>query len=207
MVSDPPPRYTARIAREVEIAPGRWSVIDVEVVRTEDDQPVGEYRRNYPELFRTFEPFRVGAQELALYSPDYTGTRVLSLPDCTDLGGEERDGGGFCPVEFYVPQDETGEPRCGFAFVAGCVWGDDSSWKVEVIDLADIANGTVARDDRLGYVELPGKMPLRDAVRVFREPFLFEADDSDRPEWTLELAVAQRYRLDNGKPVQYDPFR
>ena len=35
---------------------------------------------------------------------DYTCTRLLRLPDCVDVGGEEPHPHGFCPVKFFVPR-------------------------------------------------------------------------------------------------------
>jgi hypothetical protein len=42
---------------------------------------------------------------------------------------------------------------------AGCVWGDDSSYKLRYVDLSKVSEGVVTTDDRFGYVELPeGKL-------------------------------------------------
>jgi hypothetical protein len=51
----------------------------------------------------TFTPFICNGQELALYSRDYTATRIMEIPSCKDLGGEEQHGAGFCPTDFFVP--------------------------------------------------------------------------------------------------------
>ncbi len=80
-------------------------------------------------------------------------------------------GSGFCPVGFYVPDwwdvhdgslipgseswDEGQEwPSGDSGFVWGCHWGDDSSWKVQHLDLHKIRDGVIKRDDRFGYVAL-----------------------------------------------------
>lgn len=96
--------------------------------------------------------------------------------------GDPQPGWGFCPVEFYVPDwweihdegfvvgsyvwDEFrgDRPSGEFGFVAGCVWGDDSSWKIQYLDLSRISAGMLGRDDRFGYIELPDKVSLADAV-------------------------------------------
>lgn len=85
---------------------------------------------------------------------------------------------GFCPVEFYVPDpfedyyggdeggpeeyryyeyfnEEVREASGQFGFYSGCIWGDDSSWKLRGIDLSRIAEGVVTDDERFGYWELP----------------------------------------------------
>lgn len=43
-------------------------------------------------------------------------------------------------------------------FYSGCVWGDDSSAKLRVVNLADISEGVVTTDDRFGYIELAGDL-------------------------------------------------
>lgn len=53
-------------------------------------------------------------------------------------------------------------------FVAGCIWGDDSSGKVQVVDLSNVAANIIAREARFGYCELPDGRSLRDVLN-FRE--------------------------------------
>lgn len=53
-----------------------------------------------------------------------------------------------------------------FGFVAGCIWGDDSSWKIQYLDLSRADEGIIIRDDRLDYCELPDKMDLQDAIHL-----------------------------------------
>lgn len=216
-------RFTVRAERE-PTRPGAW---DGSVVAVLDrGEQIGSYRRNYPSFAEdTFAPFQLpDGRWMALYSPDYTCTRLLSLPGCEDVGGEPPDGCGFCPVELYVPAyrvgsysmvhewragqrvdpyvqrhetilwpgdegeaaefqrraaeeaeagPDTGKAHgfalsevrwCPFGFVAGCFWGDDSSWKIEHLDLSRAGEGIVTRSDRFGYAEMPHNMRLRDAV-------------------------------------------
>lgn len=112
--------YFARVLGEVRYQPGSWNGLRVGVFRRENgvEEQVGEYERNHWALYRTFTHFRAGGRDLALYSPDYTATRLLELPSCRDIGGEEPAGGGFCPVDFFVPcfidlesRVEDGPPR------------------------------------------------------------------------------------------------
>lgn len=67
--------------------------------------------------------------------------------------------------EFRKWQDRNPfvERHAKFGFVAGCVWGDDSSWKIQHLDLSNPENG-VKRDDRFGYIELPRGVKLKDAI-------------------------------------------
>lgn len=171
------------------------------------DTEVGRYERNMLQFAeQTFEPFESNGSWYALYSRDYTAMRVMSLPDCRDLGGEEANPHGFCPVEFYVPRFKTylTENDAGsftehwafeaeaevfndnmldvygrrikvgpwqsldIGFVAGCRWGDDVSWKLEVVDLSRVQDGGLPRTPRFGHLQLAGKMGLAEAVRLHR---------------------------------------
>lgn len=134
-------------------------------------EKICEYERNY-ELLRTFEPFRQGDRELALISRDYSRTAVLDLSSGQVVAEEPAEGGNsFCPVGFYVPDwwdvndgsvipgsqywtPDYEWPAGDFGFVWGCYWGDDSSWKVQYLDLSGVRDGVVRRDERFGYVEL-----------------------------------------------------
>ena len=65
---------------------------------------MGEYIRNYSQIYHTFFPFKHDEQWLALVSRSYTCTEIMRLPSCEFIGGEQPAGNGFCPVEFYVPR-------------------------------------------------------------------------------------------------------
>ena len=84
--------------------------------------------------------------------------------------GDERPADGFCPAEFYVPDisgvifrdyydpendsEQTQYFLGNYAFYSGCLWGDDTDWKLRYIDLSRISEGIVVADDRYGYVPL-----------------------------------------------------
>jgi hypothetical protein len=217
--------------------PGTWDSLRVGVFRVdpaagsdrelaESAQQIGEYVRNYRSLYETFYPFQgTDGSWYALYSPDYTSTRVLRLPDCVDIGGEPSAGGGFCPVAFYVPRYREGwvaaddgarlpyvvtandlpagqrfdtyEYDCDalgpvrgfpFGFVAGCHWGDDWSWKVQLLDLRQAHRGLVGREAAaLGYLALPDDLTLAECVHL-------EGDTPDAQR--LTLAVRRSFALD-----------
>jgi hypothetical protein len=102
------------------------------------------------------------------------------------IAGEESRSWGFCPVGFYVPDwwDVHGDgavlpgstrwsadyewPMGDFGFVWGCVWGDDSSWKVQYLDLSRVGAGELGRDDRFGYVRLAThpNLQAKDIIQV-----------------------------------------
>lgn len=157
-------RYTTRTTK-IERAAPYWETLRVEILR--DGEVIGAYDRNYPAFYTTFLPF-IGpdGRTYALYSREYTATRVMRLPECKDLGGEEPASMGFCPVEFLVPYDPERGLDGSLGFVAGCVWGDDSSWKVQFLDLLGVAQGRIVRDERFGYLELAGNISLAEAVDV-----------------------------------------
>lgn len=166
--SKPTPRdqYTTRVTRTSP--EGVWTAVHVDIV--DGDRVVAGYDRNHS-MFDTYEPFRQGDREFALIAPHYTATSVMDLASGEIIAGEEPDPNGFCPVGFYAPDwwdihdgsvppgslywtEEMEWPRGDFGFVWGCFWGDDSSWKVQYLDLSRVAQGELVRDERFGYVEL-----------------------------------------------------
>lgn len=150
--------FSARVGAKIENRPGTWNSLRVEIIKKNIDgeTKVGEYVRNYHSLYHTFCPFEQGGILYALYSPDYTGTRIMRLPDCVDMGGESRNEHGFCPVDYFVPDEIINKEAAGkMGFVAGCVWGDDSSWKIQYLDLSKVAEGILIRSGKFGYLEMP----------------------------------------------------
>jgi len=210
----------------VESPPSQWKTAIIHIL--EGDTEIGSYRRNiagYGE--QTFEPFELNGRWYALYSSDYTATRVMSLPDCRDLGGEEPASDGFCPVELFVPRyrsyfythssgevsetwyfESEGEPKqqeekgkwgawkcLEVGFVAGCVWGDDSSWKLEVVDLSMADKGIIRRNARFGHFEIAADLPLASAVQLSRSlPHRLEA----------RVLREERRDIETGKRI--DPY-
>ena len=232
--------YYAKVITELDHGQGSWNTLKVGVFQ-HPAKKLGEYTRNYHSLARTFFPFEKDGKWYALYSTKYTATRVMSLPDCKDLGGEKSDGNGFCPIEFYVPYQtvgftdtvsseihdrhcdrlgflrsrmdairkglpedviterlskedvfsdpdfrkeweetfkrlDTGEdddreidPNPNIGFVSGCVWGDDTSWKIQVLDLSKVHEGVIKRKESLGYIELPRDKTLEEALIRFHD--------------------------------------
>lgn len=156
-------RY-AYTAQEIERGEGVGShlLVTLYVSQPSGLVKIGEYVRNYHNMFHTFCPFEQDRKEYALFSRDYGRTSVMSLPDCTEIAIDQ-DSKGFCPVDFYVPvkdedyNDEDSDINGSFGFVAGCYWGDDRSWKIRFIDLSMISEGKVSVDGRLGYIQMPRK--------------------------------------------------
>jgi hypothetical protein len=147
-----------------------WDYLAVEILDPKTGDKFGEYYRNYCSFYETFHPFIKNGKEYALYSRDYTATRVMSLPDCKGLGGEEPKGDGFCPVGYYVPQPDDDESNLAldgsFGFISGCVWGDDGSWKIQFLNLSHVEAGIIERSEKFGYVGLINKLSLKESIDV-----------------------------------------
>lgn len=225
--SDGSPFY-AKVIGTKDNGKGYWEYLKVGVFqrrRAMRDKLIGQYERNYSSLIKTFYPFERNGKWYALYSKNYTATRIMSLPDCKDIGGEEKSGAGFCPAEFYVPKIQRlvalGKNKEGvqqyrkkldtayvpFGLIAGCVWGDDSSWKVMCIDLRQIEKGILKPDDRFGYVALPRELSLENAVSV-SDCDEDVVGDSDKPRdehtYQMNLAVDITFRMfPDGKMTVY----
>jgi hypothetical protein len=202
-----------------------WDSARVEVCRRTAEgrlERACEYVRDHA-LFQTFEPFRQGARELALVSLHYTRTAVLDLVSGEVIAeeDEEHPGGGFCPVGFYVPDwwdvhdgsnipgskywnDGDEWPVGEFGFVWGCYWGDDSSWKVQYLDLRRVQEGVIARDERFGYVRLATGSYVSpcfasgDVARTVRPDFINVSRYSNRMQ--VGFAVELDFDLTSGRP-------
>lgn len=188
--------------REEEIPrSGLWPAMRITILDA-DGRELGSYDRDYHGFgTTTFCPFYLHDRWWALYSPLYTATRIMTLPECEDWCGETAQGSDFCPAEYYVPRYRTarmreegrkvdaflgegspgwaapdlldyfdvGEPQyCPFALVSGCIWGDESSWRIEFIDLAGLPEREVRREARFGTLHLLDELSLREAVDMER---------------------------------------
>lgn len=187
---------------EVEVVdhgPAVWKTARVNIFQTIDgiSHQIGSYARNHAGwCSSTFCPFMLEGRWYALYSPDYTATRVMELPSCRDIAGEEPRSNGFCPVEYYVPHDHPNVVKAGhggrFGFVAGCLWGDDSSWKIQHLDLSSVATGVLVRKELFGYIAMPAKTArLSECISL---------EGYDPPDYEVaDLAVEIRFDLKTGQ--------
>jgi hypothetical protein len=187
--------------KEVPNKPGSWNSLQVEIFlhNKNGDDKIGEYKRNYSHLYNTFVPFVQQDKEYALYSREYTATRVMTLPDCKDLCGEERDEFGFCPVDYFVPHEPEEGTNGEFGFVAGCIWGDDISWKVEFLDLRKINEGILVRDDRFGYIPLPDR-PLSQCISM-RDFYVGKIEGEDFDDRIIRISEEKIFILDENYEV------
>ena len=250
-------RYFVRALNKTETDLDLGSFGRMGVFRRDDlsEELLGSYKRNYGTNFDAFFPFSLKGKDLALYSPDYTSTRIMELPSCKDLGGEEPHDMGFCPVDYFVPtfidiesthetnnesfppisvtvervnnpSKERMEPssrkysyvngntgqECEdiimsrpvspltyypFGFVSGCIWADDSSWKVQYLDLSRADEGVLMRDDRFGYIELPEDVRLKDAIDMSD----YGCDWGESISKNIRINIMQRFNLENGQVI------
>jgi hypothetical protein len=198
---------------------GTWGHSEISVFYAKGglfNRRLGGYTRNYPgHGLGTWYPFSHGGKDYALYSRDYTSTRIMELPSCRDIGGEEPAAWGFCPVEYCIPEIVYFEKQpipekpdsfhyhikkapSEVAFVAGCIFGDDSSWKIQCFDLSQVESGFITRDERFGYVAMPKGVSLQDAVSLKRS--------EETGTVIATLAIMQTFELASGNQVTVDPF-
>ncbi|HVE55322.1 MAG TPA: hypothetical protein VNB22_00735 [Pyrinomonadaceae bacterium] len=192
-------KYTAEILGELNSTSALKYGRRIGVFKLEDEKKelIGEYERNYLSFFDTFFHFQKNGKDFALYSPDYTVTRIMELPSCRDIGGEEAHSYGFCPVDYFVPALKTGE-HYPFGFVAGCVWGDDSTYKIQYLDLSEAEKGIVKRDDRFGSIVLPENQSLKDAIDMYD----YGWDEEDESANYIRISVLQTFDLTTGKKIE-----
>lgn len=137
--------------------------------------------------------------------------------------GQDVSGWRFCPGEFHVPDvyDILNEndiqdmiknreteywsewidnflDRRTFGFEAGCVWGDDWSYKVQAIDLTKILEGKVSDDDRFGYLVYDG-----DLKDLYDKNYY---DDDDYQTLVLNVPVSFKFDKDDQTKVSKSEF-
>lgn len=215
-------RYFSKVIEEIKNKKGIWGYLrigiyqidtpensnikeiiemdPVSVLKLKNVKKVGEYIRNYSCYGNeTFFPFKQGDKWFALYSEKYTCTSVMELPSCKKISGEPQDSFGFCPVGYYVPWDNIELKEEGiegtFGFVSGCIWGDDHSWKLEYLDLSDIKNGNIKRENKFGYFELPNYKELKDCISF--DYWCYDKDNSNDSDRIISLNGLVRYDFDS----------
>ena len=249
--------YTARPVAVTDPSKGwRYGTIGVFRVENGSEEQIGEYVRNYGTFFDTFFPFELNGKQLALYSSHYTATRIMELPSCKDLGGEDPHDMGFCPIDYFVPtfvdlehvttstnpafpkerksihrvnnpahrletpthehtytdlntnqeyrDTSTSRPiapvaHYDFGFVSGCIWGDDSTYKVQYLDLSEADRGVLKRDDRFGYVEIPDNVRLSEIINM--EDYLYCDVNEDPDAGHIRISTLQTFDLKTGKLI------
>lgn len=131
--------------------------LPIDVIERDGDSErvIGRYVRDFGQEDGIFAPFRLRGKDLALYSPLYTATRIMELPSCKDIGGEEAKSEGFCPVEYFVPGEEAVGKFAGtIGFVWGCYWA--CPWEIHFLDLSHADQGILRRTTLgAGFIDKP----------------------------------------------------
>jgi hypothetical protein len=205
----PRERFTTRVERTS--AEHHWTQVHVDIL--DGDRVVGSYDRNYA-MLSTFEPFRQGDRYFALVSPNYTATSVMDLATGKIIASEEPHPHGFCPVGFYVPdwwdvhsnyvlpgslnwRKHHEWPNGEFGLVWGCIWGDDSSWKVQYLDLSRVQQGELRREERFGYLPITTHPDLPPDRFIHISSAL---SDDEEPE--VEFEIPRTFGLNSGGPIR-----
>jgi hypothetical protein len=204
----PRERFTTRTT-VIETQEGYMNHLRVDVVN-EQGVLVTSYERNHAALYRTFEPFRQRDRMLALVASDYTAMSVIDLATGEVIASEKPHPMGFCPTGFYVPDwwdvhdgsilpGSTNwhaayeRPQGEVGFVWGCIWGDDTSWKVQLLDLSRVQEGVLVREERFGYLPLAThpKLDPKDFIECY-----FGTDGA-----RVTFSVLARFELTTGKRI------
>lgn len=72
---------------KIDNGKGYWNSLLVKVFNNE--KQIGSYTRYYSSLMNTFVPFTLNGQDYALFSDDYTMSKVMRLPSCETIAEEE----------------------------------------------------------------------------------------------------------------------
>lgn len=147
------------------------------------------------------------------------------------IAEEPESPAGFCPVGFFVPDwldvhdgsvipgseywnSDDEWPSGEFGFVWGCVWGDDSSWKVQHLDLTGIQSGVIRRDARFGYVELatdgyrnPCFVPEEAPPLQGSNPPPFIKMERWEGKTNITFAVEMQFEFASGQPTEWQRMR
>jgi len=129
-----------------------------ELVRVEDGTWIGGEK-----------PDSLGFCPVELLVPRWRAYRYPTAPDLeTQYVTECEDDGRLEKLRRMAEQGkiEFGEEGwMPIGFVAGCIWGDDTSWKVEAFDLSRAHEGILNRIAPWGYASLPPNVSgLREAL-------------------------------------------
>jgi hypothetical protein len=85
----------------------------------------------------------------------------------------------------------------GDEVVWGRLWGDDSSWKVQYLDLSEIRHGRIRREERFGYLRLATRPDVvgKAFIRLW----------SWAGKRKVEFAVQETYDLLTGEHIDEKP--
>lgn len=106
--------------------------------------------------------------------------------------------GAFSPARQIGIADKEWPSRGDFGFVWGCIWGDDSSWKVQFLDLSEVERGRIRREERFGYLKLATRPEAagKEFIRIW----------SWRGIRHVEFRMLQTYDLASGQRLDTNPW-
>lgn len=103
-----------------------------------------------------------------------------------------------CAETYLLKSDTEDFEFIDFGLVSGCVWGDDSDWKVQHVDIREADKGIIKLSDMFGYHPLPNlDLDMEDMIHF---------DDFDCKEGELEITQVTiptyvTYRFKDGKLI------
>lgn len=69
-------------------------------------------------------------------------------------------------IDEWKEESYVNTSYCDFGFLCGCVWGDDTSWKLRHIDLTGIHGKELLITEKFGYWELPTNLTLKQCINM-----------------------------------------
>jgi hypothetical protein len=99
-------------------------------------------------------------------------------------------------------------PKGEFGFVWGCHWGDDSSWKVQYLDLSQVQQGVIRREERFGYVEL-ASFGFESPCFSFEPPVIRRGVPPfiELSKNKVTFAVEMAFDLESGKSQEWERLK
>jgi hypothetical protein len=164
LTKDEAAREVARYATSVSVVRHDQPSLSVAVLR--DSEVFGEYERDARDMFNTFQPF-IGPdiRTYALFARKYSVTRVMSLPDCDEVGGDQANAyANFYPMSYYVPYDPARGLDGSSGFVGGRSLGLGRRQSVGLLDLRDVRSVVTNRSTSFVGMSVPIDMSLVDAI-------------------------------------------
>jgi hypothetical protein len=143
------------------------------------------------EIIASEEPHGAGFCPVGFYVPDWWDVHPSRPPHVLDGHPDHEP---FVRPGTLSWRDAYEWPNRGdFGFVWGCIWGDDSSWKVQYLDLSAVQDGLIGREERFGYLKLASnpKLEPREFIRVWGPRH-------------VQLSIEKEYDLESGREVADD---
>lgn len=100
----------------------------------------------------------------AVQKTDFCGDRTGKLTGTWEKRLEHFEVAGKDEKHNWIVREPEYYP---FGFSCGCIWGDDTSWKVRFFDFTKIKDKIINYDDRFGYIELHNKLNLQESIDIW----------------------------------------